>query len=58
MSKNRDEQKKRQRENRRLKRFAAAKERQLDARNAFGIVDETPYQAVLNIINSNKTKEG
>lgn len=57
MSKNRDEQKKRQRENRRLKRVSRAKERQLDKKNAFGIVDETPYQAVNNIINS-KTKEG
>lgn len=57
MSKNRDEQKKRQRENRRLKRVSQAKERQLDKINAFGIIDETPYQAVMNIINS-KNKEG
>jgi len=43
-----------QRENRRKKRIAAAKERQLDFQNAFNINDPTPYQAIKNIINEKR----
>ncbi len=49
MAKMSDEQKQRRRENRRYKRIAAAKERQLNYSNEFGILDPTPYQAIKNI---------
>lgn len=37
------------RANRKKKRIAAAKERQLNYSNEFGISDPTPYQAIKNI---------
>ena len=40
-----------QRENRRKKRVAQAKERQLSGQNEFGINDPTPREAVSNIMN-------
>ena len=43
-----------QRENRRKKRIASAKERQLDYNNAYGIRDEVPYFAIKNIINEKR----
>ena len=43
-----------QRENRRKKRIAAAKEIQLDYNNVYGIRDEVPYFAIKNIINEKR----
>ena len=51
MGKMSDKQKQRRRENRRKKRIASAKERQLTNQNEFGINDPTPREAVNNIIN-------
>jgi len=42
------------REKQREKRIAAAKERQLDYNNAYGIRDEVPYFAIKNIINEKR----
>ncbi len=47
---------KQQRANRKKKRIAAAKERQLNYQNAFNINDPTPYFAIKNIINERGLK--
>ena len=53
MPKNRDKQ----RANRKKYKMDEIIQERLDFKNSFNINDETPYQAVNNIINS-KTKEG
>ena len=57
MQKMREEWKRQRRENRRKKRVAAAIERRLDSKNAYGVNDPTPREAVNNIINGEVTKQ-
>lgn len=50
MQEMRKQWKQQRRENRRKKRIAHAKERQLSTRNEFGMLDLTPYEAINGMI--------